>query len=428
LIAFEPHSQKQEDAIFSDEKITALITGIQFGKSTVGALWMKRYMHTHVEKDDNFLVVAPTYKILEQATLPAFLKFMEGSGDYRDQKAKFEMAGGGTCYFRTATDPDSVVGITNVRAVWGDEAGKFSKYFWDNVQARASFRDCPIMLTTSPYSLNWIYKELIKERPKHARIIGARSNENPLFPAVEWERRKTTMDPRRFAAIYGGEFLRMQGLVYDCFDESSHLIEPFAIPHGSVYYAGIDWGFTEPFVLHIRAITPSGVHIQVGDFVKSGLTISDIVGICKSHKSIFDIKTFYCDPSQPANILELNRGGCSAVGATNDIRQGIDRHYELIKTGRFKVFRGTSQNTLDEIECYHYPEPTDMGADENAKERLPVQQDDHCMDAMRYCTVMTSEAHRGSMPKVPEERRREDHFDRLARLKRSKRVDYERWS
>jgi PBSX family phage terminase large subunit len=421
LIIVEPHSQKQEDAIFSDAKITALITGIQFGKSTAGALWLKRYLHTFTDQKDNFLVTAPTYKILNQATLPAFMQYMAGFGEADKQLACFKMHNGGTVWFRTSTDPDSVVGLTNVRAVWGDEAGKYSKYFWDNLQARASFRDCPILLTTSPYSLNWIYKELIKGRPAHAKIIGAKSCENPYFPMEEWNRRKENMDPRRFSAIYGGEFERMQGLVYDCFTEENHVIEPFSLPVGTLYYAGIDWGFTDPFVLHIRAITPSGQHYVVGEFCKAMLTITDVVTICKQQREIFGIKTFYCDPSQPANILELNRAGCPAVGAVNDIRHGIDLQYELIRSGRFKMFKNAAPNTLDEFESYHYPEPKELGIDQSSKDMLPVGQDDHCMDAMRYCTVMTQKAHCQRVPMVPsdEKKKSDNPFENIIRKRKN---------
>lgn len=44
----------------------------------------------------------------------------------------FRMHGGGTCWFRTETDPDSIVGIPRVRHIWGDEAGKYRLYFWEN--------------------------------------------------------------------------------------------------------------------------------------------------------------------------------------------------------------------------------------------------------------------------------------------------------
>ena len=156
---FECHSRKQSDAIISDHKCTLLCTGIQFGKTTAGAIWMKRLMHKYTKKDDAFIITSPNYKILKQSTLPAFLKYMDGFGEYRAGDAVFEMNSGGVCYMRTATEPDSIVGITNVRGIWGDEAGKYSLYFWENIQARSSFRDCPILLTTSPYSTNWIYKK-----------------------------------------------------------------------------------------------------------------------------------------------------------------------------------------------------------------------------------------------------------------------------
>lgn len=429
MAEFVPHSQKQEDAVYSDAKITAVITGIQWGKSTVGAVWMKRQMHTHCKRGDNFLVTAPTYKILDQATIPAFLQIMEGCGEYNAQKATFKMMGGGTCYFRTGTDPDSVVGITNVRAVWGDEAGKYSAYFWDNIQARASFKDAPIMLTTSPYSLNWIYKDFIKKRPPHVRMFTAKSLENPYFPRDEWHRRKANMDPRRFAAIYGGEFSKMEGLVYGCFDEDIHIIDPAEFAPGTKFVAGIDWGFTEPFCLHVRAITPGGNHYQVSEVYRSGLTIEEITAICRQKMITWGIKTFYCGPDQPGHILQLNRVGCPAVPAANDRRLGLDLHFELIKSGRFSLFRDQCPYTVDEYLSYHYPEPEDLGPDDKEKDVLPVEKDDHAMDASRYCTISTVQGGKIRKPKIRESRagETEDVYARHERLKRGRGANYEVW-
>lgn len=76
-------------------------------------------MHKYTAETDAFIVAAPTYKIMQQATLPEFLKVMRGFGEYHKGDAMFKMNNGGTCYMRTATDPDSVVGITNCRSIWG---------------------------------------------------------------------------------------------------------------------------------------------------------------------------------------------------------------------------------------------------------------------------------------------------------------------
>ena len=68
------HSEKQERAIFSEKRIVIAATGIQFGKTTIGAVRTKIAMHRFTDKSDNFIIAAPTYKILSQATLPAFLQ------------------------------------------------------------------------------------------------------------------------------------------------------------------------------------------------------------------------------------------------------------------------------------------------------------------------------------------------------------------
>lgn len=427
-------------------KITLLLTGIQFGKSTVGAVWLKRHMFTHKSPDDSFIITAPNYKIMQQATLPAFLKDMEGEGEYHKGDALFKMDGGGTCYLRTATEPDSIVGITNVRAIWGDEAGKYSLYFWENIQARASFKNCPILLTTSPYTSNWLYKELLRpgqegKRSDELKLIQASSGENPFFPKDELERRKKTMDPRRYAALYLGVFEKMHGLVYNCFDEAVHVVKPFELPSGTKYYAGVDWGYTDPFVLNVRAVTPNGQHFLVSEYYKTGMTINDMVIVARQKQATFGIEMFYAGPDQPGYIEEFNRTfgqmgqdqerqRASAKGAQNDIRKGIDIHYDLIKTNRYFVFE-SCKHTIDEYSTYHYPEPDELRPDDDSKEALPVGQDDHAMDAERYCSISTVRSQAILTPRVPEsdKPRAMSHEKRIAMLKKgsNRNPGSERW-
>lgn len=136
---FRAHSKKQSSAIFSEKRFTIIASGIQFGKTIAGCAWLKMQMHKNPDPDDNFLVCSPTYKILAQSTLPVFMNMNRNCGKLDKQTFSFRINGGGTVWFRTGTDPDSVVGITKVKAVLCDEAGLFSLYFWQNIQARASF-------------------------------------------------------------------------------------------------------------------------------------------------------------------------------------------------------------------------------------------------------------------------------------------------
>ena len=387
-VKFVPHGEKQNRCIHSPKKIIILACGIQFGKTMAGAIRMKMAMHKYRAVDDAFIITAPTYKILQQATLPAFLKIMDGYGKYHKVDQMFTMHNGGTCYFRTGTDPDSVVGITNVRAVWGDEAGLYSLYFHENIQARASFKEAPIIYTTSPYSLNWIYKDYI--RPYHRglldediELVQARSDENPYFPRKEFERKKRTMDPRRFNMVYGGEFHKLEGLVYSCFDEEKHIIEPYVFDAKTKVIAGVDWGYTNPAVIMVLAVNEHGVFL-IHEWYKAQKTIGEVVEQAKKLQSIFDIERFYCDPSSPANLVEFSKAGLTAVPADNEIRAGVDAMYDRIASGKFWVFRGKAPNFLDEISMYHYKTDDDIKPDKDVKEQLPVKQYDHSMDAVRY--------------------------------------------
>lgn len=430
-IDFEPHSEKQGIAALSDYKITLTCTGTQWGKTTVGAVWMKRHNYTFTSRKDNFLITAPSYKILRQATLPAFLSRMEGCGEYKAGDQEFKILGGGTVYLRTATHPDSIVGITDIRAIWGDEAGKYSLYFWENMQARAAFKDAPILLTTSPYATNWVYKDLIEPVRKGLRddvlLITASSNENPYYSKKEFEQKRKTMDPRRFAALFLGEFSTMQGLVYPV-EWADHTVFEFELPHQTKYFGGIDWGFSNPFALLVRAVTPSGYHYTVSETYLTGLTISDMKRIAKEKRSIFGIERFVADPSRPDAIEEFNRAGIPTIGANNDIRLGVDTHLELILSGKYKIFHGRAPHLLDEYSTYHYPEPEELKPDQASKEQLPVAQDNHAVDADRYLTMMLrSRTGQKNTPRVLDEKPSLDQMTqerRIAFLKK-KRRDFE---
>lgn len=416
---------KQAEAFSSTHKITAYVGGIQCGKSTVGSLWMLSKNFEYRAPDDNFIVCAPEYKTIAQATLPAYLKFARGYGSYRDQKAEFKLHGGGTVYVRTATNPESLEGITNVRAIWVDELGQIGRYFWENIEGRAALKNAPIFGSTTPYSMNWL-ADLVKDanagKRNDVKCIQLRSIDSPYFPQAEYERQKKLLDPRRFAMKYEGQFGQMQGLVY----ENIPICNSFPLPAGTIHYAGIDWGHTDPFALTIRAITPDGIHYRRDEFYKTGLIASEIMDIVRARHQLYNFRLVPCDPSRPEYITELQRKGVPAVPANNDLRMGIDKHTQLIREGRFYVFSDMNPYGLDEYRSYHYPEPKESGFDDDAKELLPVDANNHGCDADRYVTMATFAVgdQMKRSPRVPgESRGPRDEMKELERLKRGIRHD-----
>lgn len=392
---FEPHSDKQQNVLFSDKPITIAATGIQWGKTTIGVMRLKMAMHEFTHPTDNFIVTSPTYKILYQSTIPPFLYWNKGIGKYDKKNECFHIHGGGKVWFRSGVDPDSVVGITNVRHILCDEAGLYSLYFWENIQARASFKEAPITIVTSPYSLNWLYRDFIRKYrsgdeyiKSRVHLCQANSSENPYFPKAEYESKRRTMEPRRFNMMYGGNFDKAQGLVYSCFDSGKHWIDPINLPTGTRFYAGIDWGYTHPFVIVVRAITPLGMHYQVAEFYKTQLMLSEKIDAAHRLKTMYPIEKFIADSANPDDIASFNQHGLRTIPAEKDIKKNIELHWELINSGCYAVFKGDNFNTIDEYETYHYPEPKDLRPDqsESDKSELPVDKNNHTMDANGYLT------------------------------------------
>jgi hypothetical protein len=442
---FKPHSKKQETVIVSDKRLVILGCGIQFGKTISGVVWLMMQMFKHTRPDDNFLVTSPTYKILAQSTLPPFLQMCGHLGKMDKQNYCFVTSWGSTVWFRTGQNPDSPVGITNVRAVLCDEAGLYSRYFWSNIQARASFKMAPIRIVTSPYSLNWLYQDFIRPYRKGdefirsiADVVQATSRENPYFPDEEYEQRRRTMDARRFNMIYGGNFEKADGLVYDVFDAEQYQIEAPAegFPPGTEYYGGIDWGYTDPFVCVIRAVTPLGNHYDFLEFYKTQCTLKGMIDAVKGMQisAGIKVKMFYADPSRPDYINEFCGAGISTIAANNDIRWGIDNHYELIKSGKYFVLDGTCKNLIDEYELYHYPEPKDLKADQSSKDELPVDQSNHAMDVVRYISAATYKGRNHKKNRVVTHSMSEDRLtksvyvdtevEKLKKKKKANRLNY----
>lgn len=386
--------RKQGEAFESNSKITLCCSGIQGGKSTVGALWALKNSFGW-DNGDAAIIAAPTYKILNQSTLPTWLRYAGRFGHYNKADQEFIFHDGFKAYIRTSTEPDSIEGIQNVRWIWGDEAGKLKYQFWINAEGRAARTNAPLFLTTTPYGLNWLYQSLIKpfkdgERSDIAYFEWL-SIDNPSFPKEEYERQRLILDARTFRRKYMGLHERMEGLVYEL--SSDHRMRSISLPPNTRYFASVDWGHSEghEFAISVRGITLDGFQYAVDEFKQAGLDPNQQVEACRAKKSIWNIELFGCDPSRPDMISLLNKTGCRAMGFHEGqenykpLIAGITLHTALLRSGKYRLFEDRVPHMCDEYETYHWPE---FQEDKIAKEE-PVKMNDHLMDCERMLTVLT---------------------------------------
>jgi len=270
-----------------------------------------------------------------------------------------------------------------------------------NLNARSAFREAPIFVSTTPYYLNWLFKDVYKpwskgERPD-VEFVQWRSVDNPYFPKEEYERQKSLLDSRIFAMRYEGQFNKPAGLVFQDFggDKNYYAIERNFKYDPAKWYvcAGVDWGFTNPFAITVRAISNhSPIDLQVDEFYKSFLNPNEKVEIAKQYASRYGIKHWYCDNEDPAMVSLFNQAGLTATATKKypgSLMDNIQFHNEIIKTGVYKLAKGASHLTEDEYETYHY-KADDNDTELNEKEQ-PVDANNHLMTANMYVTRATKQ-------------------------------------
>lgn len=377
--------------------------GIQGGKTTFGSLAIRKKIDEGQKKYPgcNFLVTADNYKTLSQATIPTLRKAITAAiGEYKEQKQEIHLHKGGVIYIRTGTDPHSVEGIPDCYFAWMDEAGKCSRTFQINVLGRVARLQGQVLYTSTPYAMNWLFKEVEKPWKNGERedilLVRWSSADNPSFPREEFERQKKLLDAKIFRRKYMGIHERMEGLIYELTQQN--FIQQYYLPEGTQFFAGCDFGYVEghEFGFSVRAVTPNGLHQPISTFKKAGLDPDAQVRLAKEKVSQFNIKKVLCDPARPDMIALFQKHGLPAIafhqyGSDQHeenykrVISGVQAHQSLINSGRYKILEKDHPDLMDEYETYHW----DEDADGEKKKEQPVKENDHILDAERMITVGT---------------------------------------
>lgn len=381
----------QQEVMDTVKRFIVCVSGIRGGKTTIGALWLL----VRIQKDrvagkfGDYLICAPTAKILQQSTLPKFREYFPPDwGVWREQKSCFELnwnrpGSNEPCriYVRSMDDPESIEGM-DALAAWADEMGKMKPTAWVMITGRLSVNQGPCIITTTPYASGWFFRDVFKkalDNDKNYHAITWSSVDNPAFPQDEFERAKRELPKALFERRYLGKFTRLEGLVYPEFDEEVHTVEPFKIPEEWLKFGGMDFGFNNPnAILPIAEDPVNHIFYVYKEFYQNETLLQTIADWLRAQ----NLSYVLADTQSAQLIAELKDAyGCRNVKeADKAIEVGIQRIRTLLQEERIKFFRGKTEKTVEEIMEYHYP-PGDGEKDGNDK---PVPKKNHAMDALRY--------------------------------------------
>jgi hypothetical protein len=406
----------------SERRFIAVLAGTQGGKTSYGPIWLWREMKQCGPGD--YLVVTPTFPLLELKALPEFRKFFEillKLGNYVSSPVrKFTISKAGEIrlfgapqqkpthvYFGYAADPESLESAT-VKAVWCDEAGqkKFKLGSWEAILRRLSLAQGRALITTTPYDLGWLKQKVWdkwKAGDRDIEVVRFESIANPAFPQDEFERARRDLPPWKFDLFYRAIFTRPAGMIYDSFDEARHKIPRLAIPDHWPRYLGLDFGgVNTAAVFYAEELSPAnnqptGRLFAYREYKAGGRTaaehayyllkgepmIPDCVGGSKSEgqwRQEFRQggKVKVSDEGGP--VREVEAPGLPVRSPDiKDVEVGIDRVYGFHKRNQLFVFDDLHQYLAEKMSYSRELDPNG-----EPTEKIEDKETFHLMDAERY--------------------------------------------
>lgn len=380
-IEFTPHKH-QQDVLDSEHEQILVVAGHRGGKTTVGAIWLIREISNDIKNGikADYLVLGPTYRVLNQSTLRTLFTFWpKGLGTYKKQDSIIQLVNGGVVWVRSADKPDAVEGLT-ARRCWMDEAALCNETTYDKVCQRlvqkAGDPKGRLLMTTTPYGSpsSWMNKRLIELRNTLKWLFYSNFSmaDNPYIDRAVYDRAKATMNESIFQRDFEGRFVKIEGLIYPEFSRQDHIVEPFAIPEHWPKWSGLDYGWTDPTsILGITFDTESKQFFIYKQFYKNRQLAEKIGLFLREEKFTY---TIY-DPASVAVMKEVQQV-CKLrmEAADNSVDVGIQRITKLLKENRIKVF-DTCEDLIREMEGYCY---------DKSGSSKPGHDCSHSPDSLRY--------------------------------------------
>jgi len=235
-----------------------MVSGVQSGKTT--ALVVRLLWDLANNRDSDFLAVAPTYAVLNQAFLPKFERLSPPGlvESYNGTTGVMRCRNGNRVFWRSADRPDRLKGVPAL-AVYCDEAYQFSTEAWQVLLGRVASTQGRIWIATTPVvGWSWVYElvQKAKEGDPEYFAVCFPSWESPYFPREEAERRKRELPDHVWRVEYAGEFVvEVEGAVFPL-----SLLEPVlteAPLEGEPEFLGVDVGRTHDLTA-VAGLTADG--------------------------------------------------------------------------------------------------------------------------------------------------------------------------
>ncbi len=386
----------------SDRRFVFMIAGTQGGKTSFGPWWLQREI-TRGGRGD-YLAVTASFDLFKLKMLPEMRLVFERIlriGRYWASSKVLEIGEPGRGFWaKRSDDPmwarvilrsaEAKAGLeaATAKAAWLDECGQdgFALETWEAVQRRLSLAQGRVLGTTTPYNLGWLKTEINdrwRDGDPDIDVVRFASTTNPAFPQAEYDRVERKMQAWRFRMFYRGEFTKPAGLIYNAFTDDM-LCDAFPIPPEWLRVMGVDFGGVNTATLWMAQDPSTDIWHVYRETLSGDRTSREHAESASEHADGLDEVLCYGGAKSEGQQRRDWGDGGFYIGEPpiSDVEAGIDRVVELMKSGRFRVFR-TLRGLRDELGTYRRKlddsgEPTETIVDKRKFHRL---------DALRYAAA-----------------------------------------
>lgn len=280
---------------------------------------------------------------------------------------------------------DLIQGIT-LAGVFFDEVALMPESFVNQATGRCSVDGSKFWFNCNPdgpyhwFKVNWIDKQ---------------DEKNLLYLHFTMDDNLSLSDKikARYRAMYTGVFYKRfilglwtiaQGIIYDMFDPSIHVVDKVPENLNGVKYVSCDYGTQNATVFLLWCQGISGKWYCTKEYYYSGREnlkqktdeeyVNDLIQFIGDEK----IKQVIIDPSAASFIAAIKKRGFRIRKAKNDVLNGIRVTGTSIQTGKV-FFLSCCKESIKEFSNYIWDsKAADRGEDK------PIKEHDHSMDAIRY--------------------------------------------
>jgi len=311
--------------------------------------------------------------------------------------------------------------------VYVQEAIELTETDWESITTRLRNGKIPyqqILADTNPdVPTHWLK---VRCNQGKTRMIESRHEDNPTLLNAdgtatergrEYISKLDNLSGVRKQRLRHGLWVAAEGMIYEEYDPSVHLIDRFRVPKDWTRYWSIDFGFVNPFVWQDWAIDPDGIAYLTAEIYLTKRTNDQHAAMILKHVTDnrqqvgrkgewleAKPRAIICDhDAEGRTVLERDLG-LSTLSAHKAVTEGIQEFQKRLRPradGKRGIYimrdsriHKADQELLDAKKptCFAEEIPGyiwDEGAGKTPKE-TPVKEDDHGCDAGRYFAMELS--------------------------------------